>query len=70
MCNFPIDKKEIKIGILGYTEGNGHPYSWSAMFNGYNKEVMENENSLTGDYLSGRKTIEVPKKRRKGNGEL
>lgn len=41
MCNFPIDKKEIKIGILGYTEGNGHPYSWSAMFNGYNKEIME-----------------------------
>lgn len=43
MCNFPIDKKEIKIGILGYTEGNGHPYSWSAMFNGYNKEIMEKE---------------------------
>lgn len=43
MCNFPIDKKEIKIGILGYTEGNGHPYSWSAMFNGYNREIMEKE---------------------------
>ena len=33
------------------------------------KEVMENKNSLTGDYLSGRKKIEVPKKRRKGNGK-
>ena len=41
MNNFPLGKKELKIGILGYTEGNGHPYSWSAMFNGYNKEEME-----------------------------
>ncbi len=33
------------------------------------EEVMQNTNSLTGDYLSGRKMIEVPKKRRKGNGK-
>ena len=33
--------KDIKIGILGLTEGNGHPYSWSAMFNGYNKRYMD-----------------------------
>ncbi len=33
-------------------------------------EVMQNTNSLTGDYLSGRKKIEVPKKRRKGNGKF
>ena len=33
------------------------------------EEVMQNTNSLTGDYLSGRKLIEVPKKRRKGNGK-
>ena len=26
--------------ILGMTEGNGHPYSWSAMFNGYDKDEM------------------------------
>ncbi len=32
------------------------------------KEVMENENSITGRYLSGKEKIEVPKKRRKGNG--
>ena len=32
------------------------------------KEVMENENSITGKYLSGKEKIEVPKKRRKGNG--
>ena len=32
------------------------------------KEVMQNENSITGAYLSGRRKIEVPEKRRKGNG--
>ncbi len=31
------------------------------------EEVMLNENSLTGQYLSGKKKIEVPLKRRKGN---
>ena len=31
------------------------------------KEVMKNENSITGQYLSGKKCIEIPKNRRKGN---
>ena len=33
------------------------------------KEVMKNENSLTGKYLSGKLKIDVPKKRRKGTGK-
>ncbi len=33
--------KEFKIAMLGMVDGNGHPYSWSAMFNNYNKEEME-----------------------------
>lgn len=33
------------------------------------KEVMENPNSLTGKYLSGKERIEIPKNRRKGNGK-
>ena len=33
------------------------------------EEVMKNKNSLTGKYLSGKEKIEVPKKRRKGNGK-
>jgi hypothetical protein len=37
---FPLGEKELKIGILGMTEGNGHPYSWSAMFNDYDQENM------------------------------
>ena len=31
------------------------------------EEVMKNEKSITGQYLSGKKCIEVPKTRRKGN---
>ena len=38
------------------------------MAQGTPKEVMENPNSLTGKYLKGLEKIEVPKKRRKGNG--
>ncbi|MBQ4526612.1 MAG: Gfo/Idh/MocA family oxidoreductase [Clostridia bacterium] len=33
--------KDIKIAMLGMVDQNGHPYSWSAMFNGYDKEAME-----------------------------
>lgn len=32
------------------------------------EDIMKNENSLTGAYLSGRKKIPVPEKRREGNG--
>ena len=32
------------------------------------EEVMKNPNSLTGKYLSGELKIEIPEKRRKGNG--
>ena len=33
------------------------------------KEVMENDDSITGRFLSGKEFIEVPKTRRKGNGK-
>ncbi|MBE7032678.1 MAG: excinuclease ABC subunit UvrA [Ruminococcaceae bacterium] len=33
------------------------------------EDIMNNKNSVTGDYLSGRKKIEVPAVRRKGNGK-
>ncbi len=32
--------KALKLGIIGLSEGNGHPYSWSAIFNDYDKERM------------------------------
>jgi predicted dehydrogenase len=37
----PLGNKEISLGILGMTEGNGHPYSWSAIYNGFDKALMD-----------------------------
>ena len=34
------------------------------------EEVMKHENSITGQYLSGKKCIEIPKTRRKGTGKI
>lgn len=36
-----VEKDEISLAMLGMVDGNGHPYSWSAIFNGYNKEEMD-----------------------------
>ncbi len=33
------------------------------------KQIMNNKNSVTGDFLSGRRKISVPSERRKGNGK-
>lgn len=30
----------IRLAMLGMVDGNGHPYSWSAIFNGYDPEEM------------------------------
>jgi len=38
----------IRLGIIGLTEGNGHPYSWSAIFNGYDREAMTRECPFAG----------------------
>ena len=29
-----MELKTLKLGIIGLSEGNGHPYSWSAIVNG------------------------------------
>lgn len=34
------------------------------------EEIMANEKSITGQYLSGKRTIPVPTERRKGNGKI
>jgi predicted dehydrogenase len=37
----PLVKKEkITLAMLGMVDGNGHPYSWSAICNGYDEKVM------------------------------
>lgn len=30
-----------RLGIIGSSSGNGHPYSWASIFNGYNADLME-----------------------------
>lgn len=33
---------KLSLGIIGLSPGNGHPYSWSAICNGYKKMALEN----------------------------
>jgi len=40
------------------------------VYNGPAEGIVNCEDSITGDYLSGRRTIEIPEKRRKGNGKF
>ena len=53
----------VDIGPLAGEEGG------KVMASGTPEEVMKNENSITGQYLSGKRKIEVPKVRRKGVGK-
>ena len=40
------------VGMIGVSEGNGHPYSFSAIINGYDKAAMQ-QSGWSGifDYL-------------------
>ena len=40
--------ENIRLGMIGMTEGNGHPYSWSAIFNRYDREAMTSERPFPG----------------------
>ena len=39
---------DIRLAVLGCTAGNGHPYSWSSMFNGYDRDAMTRECPFAG----------------------
>ncbi len=54
--------------LLDIGPGAGHE-GGKIIAQGTPEEVMKNANSVTGQYLSGKKNITVPKKRRKGNGK-
>jgi len=45
--------KEIKFGVIGLSEGNGHPFSWSAIINGHfdEKAMAECGFPVIGEYL-------------------
>lgn len=53
--------------ILEIGPGAGK-YGGEVMASGTLEEIKKNEHSVTGQYLSGRKAIPVPKKRREGSG--
>lgn len=53
--------------ILDIGPGAGK-YGGKVVAAGTPKNIMKNKNSLTGQYLSSKKKIEIPQKRRKGNG--
>jgi hypothetical protein len=36
-----VERDKIRLAMLGMVDGNGHPYSWSAIINGYDRERME-----------------------------
>ncbi len=49
-----VESESIRIAMLGRTPGNGHPYSWSAIFNGYDESLMTSECPYAGipEYLN------------------
>ncbi len=38
--NTDLNVKPMRLGVIGLSEGNGHPYSWSAIINGYDAIAM------------------------------
>lgn len=42
------DPSAIRLALLGCTAGNGHPYSWSAILNGYDRDRMTRECPFAG----------------------
>ncbi len=45
--------KDIKLGMIGFSEGNGHPYSFSSIINGYDDEEFKKTDwNVIYDYLS------------------
>ncbi len=44
----------LKFGIIGMNEGNGHPYSFSAAFNGFNEKALRDDCSfpIIREYLT------------------
>ena len=33
-------EQKLKLGLIGFSIGNGHPYSWAAILNGYDRKEM------------------------------
>ncbi|MDA0219538.1 MAG: Gfo/Idh/MocA family oxidoreductase, partial [Proteobacteria bacterium] len=49
----PVIACPLRLGVIGASPGNGHPYSWSAIFNGYDPDAMARcPYPAVPDYLS------------------
>jgi len=58
-CESP-NTEHIRFAMLGMVEGNGHPYSWSAIVNGYNPDRMADcPYPVIAEYLSEQPLGEV-----------
>jgi len=55
--------------VIDFGPGAGH-LGGRVLFSGTPDELIRDESSVTGAYLSGRKRIEIPSKRRKPRGHL
>jgi len=58
-----VKRDEIRLAMLGMVEGNGHPYSWSAIFNGYDEEAMAScPYPVIPEYLGKepKETLQIP----------
>jgi hypothetical protein len=40
MCRWRVDDLVTRLGMIGLSEGNGHPYSFSSIINGYSDEGL------------------------------
>jgi excinuclease ABC subunit A len=64
-----IDTMMVADYILDIGPGAGK-HGGNVVSEGTPQEIMDDERSITGGFLSGRKTVEMPKVRRKGNGKF
>ena len=63
------DTMEASDWIVDLGPGAGE-HGGKVIFEGTYDDILKDKTSLTGGYLSGRLRIEVPKERRKGNGQF
>ncbi len=63
------DKEMIESADFVVDLGPGAGENGGDIVNASSLDAMQNKNSLTNQYLTGKKKIELPKKRRKGNGK-
>lgn len=50
----------LRLGVIGYSEGNGHPFSFSAIINGYDGSALREAGwSVIADYLDRQDPMDI-----------